>query len=304
MKFHAAALVLFIFAALPARADEVSEAAAFNRPQEVAVTGYNGDVMEPFLSRDGQTLFFNNLNDPKVNTDIYYATRVDTLHFAFQGPIVNVNTDKALEGVPSMDSAGNFYFISPREYNWTYATIWTGSYNEGRVGGAKLAGGDLSLGAGGWFTMDAEISADGYTLYATDNHRRRFGGGVPDTSLFFLGDRVGPGQFRRSQATGFIMRLVNDPEALQYAAATSADERTLYFTRWYEAASDMGIWVSTRADKTQPWGAPERIKAIKGAAEAPTVTPDNCGIYFHKREMDGRFHLLYAHRAACGDAGQ
>jgi hypothetical protein len=203
-----------------------------------------------------------------------------------------------------MDRDGHFYFISPRDYNWTLATVWRGVYSSGRVDGARLADGDLSLGAPGWFTMDAEISADGYTLYATDNHRRRFGGGVPDTSLFFLADRIGPGQFRRSQATAFIMRLVNDPEALQYAAATSDDERTLYFTRFYSERSDMGIWVATRSDKMQPWGVPERITAIKGAAEAPTVTPDNCGIYFHKREIDGLFHVLYAHRTACGGGDQ
>jgi hypothetical protein len=305
VKARAAALALLFLAAIPARADDApSPAAAFDPPQYVTISGYKGDIMEPFLSRDGQTLFFNNLNDPSVNTDIFYATRVDTLHFAFQGPVDGVNTDRALEGVPSMDRAGNFYFISPREYNWTLSTVWTGPYDSGRVDGARLAEGDLSLGAAGWFVMDAEISADGYTLYATDNHRKRFGGGPPDTSLFFLADRIAPGRFRRSQATAFVMRLVNDPAALQYAAATSDDERTLYFTRYYGATDDMGIWVSTRAAKTDPWGAPERITAIKGASEAPTVTPDNCGIYFHRREIDGHFHLLYAGHATCGGDGR
>jgi hypothetical protein len=45
--------------------------AAFENPQPVTVTGYSGDLMEPFLSRDGQILFFNNRNPPAEQTDLH-----------------------------------------------------------------------------------------------------------------------------------------------------------------------------------------------------------------------------------------
>src|SRR5471032_1721771 len=65
---------------------------AFANPSDVAITGYTGDAMEPFISRDGQYLFFNNRNDPAINTDIYCAARVDDQTFTFLGPVAGVNS--------------------------------------------------------------------------------------------------------------------------------------------------------------------------------------------------------------------
>ena len=69
------------------------------------IDGYNGDAMEPFLTRDGKFLFFNNLNESGVNTNLHWAERVDDLHFKYRGEIEGVNT-AALEGVASMDRFG------------------------------------------------------------------------------------------------------------------------------------------------------------------------------------------------------
>jgi hypothetical protein len=41
------------------------------------------DAMEPFISKDGQYLFFDNRNDPYVNTDLFYAARLDEAPFIF-----------------------------------------------------------------------------------------------------------------------------------------------------------------------------------------------------------------------------
>ncbi|NBC86302.1 MAG: hypothetical protein GVY25_08930 [Bacteroidetes bacterium] len=51
----------------PADADATYD--AFSAPARVQINGYDGDAMEPFLSRDGQFLLFNNRNDPSVNND-------------------------------------------------------------------------------------------------------------------------------------------------------------------------------------------------------------------------------------------
>jgi hypothetical protein len=36
---------------------------AFHKPEDVAINGYQGDAMEPFLTRDGRYLLFNNRNE-------------------------------------------------------------------------------------------------------------------------------------------------------------------------------------------------------------------------------------------------
>jgi hypothetical protein len=41
--------------------------------------------MEPFLTRDGNFLFFNNSNDPKVDTNLFWASRIDDLTFSASG---------------------------------------------------------------------------------------------------------------------------------------------------------------------------------------------------------------------------
>ena len=64
--------------------------------------------MEPFISRDGAYLFFNDSGSDK---DIYYATYIDDTTFQFQGDITDINT-AAVDGVPTMDNLGKFYYVS------------------------------------------------------------------------------------------------------------------------------------------------------------------------------------------------
>ena len=68
----------------------------------MTIRGYDGDAMEPFITKDGRWLLFNNRNDPRINTDLHFAARVDDLTFTYKGEIKGVNT-AALEGVPSVD---------------------------------------------------------------------------------------------------------------------------------------------------------------------------------------------------------
>src|SRR5690349_6716915 len=92
---------------------------AFSRAQSpvfgpeipVTINGYTLDAMEPALSDDGNVLFFNSLNDG-VTTSIYYAGRVDDSTFNLIGPVpvINQTATPHLDGVPSIDSAGNFYW--------------------------------------------------------------------------------------------------------------------------------------------------------------------------------------------------
>jgi hypothetical protein len=40
---------------------------AFQTPEDVSIAGYDGEAMEPFLTRDRRYLLFNNRNEPPAN---------------------------------------------------------------------------------------------------------------------------------------------------------------------------------------------------------------------------------------------
>jgi hypothetical protein len=138
----------------------------FSNPQRVLIRGYDGDVMEPFISRDGRHLFFNNRNDPPAQTRLFLATPAAGGDFQFAGPVTGSHAgDPALDAVASMDEESHFYFISTRSYPTTHQTVYTGNFANRRLRGVHLVPGDFSASGPGWVTMDAEISADGSWLY-------------------------------------------------------------------------------------------------------------------------------------------
>lgn len=261
-------------------------AAEFANPQQVTIRGYDGDAMEPFLTRDGKYLFFNNRNEPSVNTNLYWAERIDDLTFQFKGEISGVNTP-ALEGVASMDRDGGFYFVSPRSYVKTSSTLYRGHFYNGGVTGVELVPG-VSLEKPGIVNFDAEISADGNTLYFVES---QFRSGGPKTARILFVRRGGNGFARSARSddeSARIMRPINT-DALNYAPATSASELEIFFTRLDPASP--AIYVSTRSDTSSPFGVPAKITAINGFAEGPTISADGKSLYYHKKE--GRRFVIY-----------
>ena len=239
--------------------------------------------MEPFVSRDGRWLFFNNLNDPSVNTDIHHAERIDDLNFRYRGPVQGINTP-ALEGVPTMDREGNFYFVSTRSYGQTLSTVYRGRFVDGRVSGVELVP-QLSIRRPGIVNFDVEASADGATLYSVEG---RFSGGpVPQSADLFIATRRGDG-FARAANSDALLRNINT-DALEYAACISADGRTLFFTRL--AGRSPAIYVSQRPSLEQPFEKPRKLAAAEGFVEAPTLSPDERSLYYHKR--DGALFVIY-----------
>ena len=253
----------------------------FSNPQPVQIIGYTGDAMEPFLSRDGKLLFFNNSNDPHVNTNLHWATRVDDLTFQYKGELQGVNTN-ALEGVASMDRNNVFYFVSNRSYDQTASTIYRGIYQNGSLSGIELTPG-VSIAKPGIVNFDAEISADGNTLYFVES---QFSHGQPKSAVILIARKNGAG-FMRAAEGAKIMEQIN-ARGLNYAPATSASERELFFTRAYGSAP--AIYVATRISTSAPFGEPRKIAAVTGFAEGPTLSPDEKALYFHKMDS-GRFRI-------------
>jgi hypothetical protein len=254
----------------------------FSHPRLVIIAGYDGDVMEPFLTRDGEHLFFNNRNDPGVNTNLLWADRVDDLHFRYRGEIAGVNT-AALEAVASMDSSGNFYFVSNRSYSKTASTLYRARFADGALTNIELVPG-ISIARPGIVNFDAEISADGNTLYFVESEFSWRG--HPKSARILLARRHG-NEFLRDRAGEALLQTIN-AGSFSYAPATSASECEIFFTRL--DPSGPAIYSAQRADRGQPFSAPVRIAAITGFAEAPTLSPDEKCLYYHQRE-NGKFVL-------------
>ena len=54
------------------------------QPVVIAKIGYSGNIMEPFLSRDGNILLFNNLNSLPENTNLHWATKINDTTFQYE----------------------------------------------------------------------------------------------------------------------------------------------------------------------------------------------------------------------------
>lgn len=264
---------------------------AFGPPRDVTIRGYLGDAMEPFVSRDGRWLLFNNRNDPGSNTDLHCAERVDDLTFAWRGPIAGANSP-ALDGVPSMDRQGWLYFISTRSYDRTFSTLYRARFAEGRVGPVELVPG-ISRATPGWVNFDAEISASGESLYLVESWFGR--AGKPQRADIVLADRTGDGFAIGADSRRMFARV--NASGLNYAACTTPDELELFFTR---AAAPLGsspprIWRAARRSIAEPFQDPQPVAAIEGFAEGPTVSPDGRALYYHAKLGD-RFVIRHVSR--------
>ncbi len=251
----------------------------------VTIKGYAGDAMEPFISRDGAYLFFNDDKTADKDKDMFWAKRIDDATFEFQGAIENVNSD-AVDGVPSLDDHGRFFFISAKNYGlFNQTTVYSGMFKDGAV--ENITPQDkLALGWLGWLNMDIEISADGRTLYSTQTH---FEGSVPVESYFFYAKKDGE-TFVPQKNSGEIFATLNK-DKIVYAASISRDEREIFYTRLLPGLVFQSL-VAKRKDAQSAFGEPEVIGAITGFAEAPALSADETMLYYHKRnEKTGKFEI-------------
>lgn len=254
----------------------------FTNPERVMIQGYAQDAMEPFISLDGNYLFFNDSNSPPpgIYTKLYYATPIDDLNFQFQGEIGGVNTT-ALDAVASMDTNNKFYFVSTRSYSQTFSTLYWGDFSNGSVSNVALVPG-ISKKKFGDVNFDAGISPDGGTLYFVDGVFN--GGSVPQRASIAIAKRKG-GHFVRLADSSTIMRKINTG-GLNYAPCPTPSDLEFFFTRVDPANPGDGpkIFAATRSKKSKPFGTPVQIAAITGFVEAPTLSADGKSLYYHKNE--------------------
>jgi hypothetical protein len=268
---------------------------AFSNPQTVTVEGYSGSAEEPFITPDGRYLLFNS-SEAEPSFSLQFASRINAQTFKYEGEIQGegVNQLGSLSGTPSLDQEGNLYFISNRSYFETLSTVYGGRFSEGLVTGVHLVEG-ISGESVGKVDFDVSVSADGSKLYVSVGQYGE--AGAPTSASIVMFDREGD-SFVRDPDSAEILSAVNAVEPLDYAADPSADGLELFFTAANPAMGEApSIWRASRSSPSQPFGTPERIAAITGFAEAPSVSADGTTLYYHE-QVGSEFRIMMVTRAA------
>lgn len=240
--------------------------------------------MEPFITRNGALLIFNDQNTPGFDTDLHLAERLDATTFEYRGRLAAANSSE-LDAVASVGPDGFVYFVSVRSYEETLSTLYRVPLLGSGTTDVELVPG-LRNDTPGIIHFDLEITPDGGAIYYVVG---RFSDrSIPDEAnlAIAVSDRGG---FQPDSAGDRLLAAVNTDD-LEYAPATSTDQRILFFTR-VEIGSDVArIWYSLRADPNEPWGPPVELTEAPGFVEAVTVTGSGDGIYYHVKIDD--FHEL------------
>lgn len=262
---------------------------AFQSPERVEIAGYQGQIQEPFASRDGTYLFFNTEGPDK---NIHFATFIDATHLQYSGELSSINTP-AVEGTPTMDLSNRFFFVSTANYMPpnAYDTLFSGDFDGSSVGSVTAVTG-LAIKQPAQINFDVEVSADGNTLYFDDGDFSS-GNNFPDQANIAIATR-GVSGFTRLASFAAVMANVNT-SSLEYAPAISMDELELFFTRFDPVASEIGIYRAVRGNIGAAFDTVQKVAAINPNnefVEGPTLSADEKSLYFHRlNPTTGLFEL-------------
>ncbi len=275
---------------------------SFGSEIDVIINGLSFDAMEPFISPDGNYLFFNNLNDG-INTKLYYATKVNDSTFNYVGELNGTNqiTSPHLDAVADLDSVNNFYWTSTRNYPTELDNLFHGIFNTGNVTNIGRVRGDFNKNIPGWLVMDHGISYDGQFLYYNN---ARFDGsncqGACETELG-IAQKVNDSTFNKLPNSDSILQNINDTNYIYYAPCISSDNLELYYTRYprdtITPSTLFEICVAVRNTPTDTFSTPMVLfsELISDLIEAPTLTTDKQIVYYH-RKIVGSHKIVMRYR--------
>ncbi len=241
--------------------------------------------MEPFITPDGKYLLFNNSNG-EPHTTLRYATRLNDTTFSYGGEVSGANDLGALSAVPTVAADRTMYFISTRSYSQTLSTIYEAQFRDGVATGVALVAG-MAAPRTGIVNFDVDVASNGGSLYVSQG---TFNGGMsPDAASIVLYTRHQAG-FIRDPSSDRVMKVVNDPSALTYAADISPDGLVLFFTRAVPGAPPR-IYRADRSEPSQPFSDVELVGSATGYVEAPSLSGDGRLLYYHR--MTGSNFTVY-----------
>ena len=261
---------------------------------KVTINGLTFDAMEPFISLDGNTLFFNSLNSGG-STNLYYATKNNDSTFTYVGMVAGTYdpSPNHLDAVASLDSANNFFWVSLRNI----PNLHRGNYVAGNVSNISQVYGTCNiLSPPGWLIMDAAINYSGNLLYYSNGY---FGPsytecvGVPCEAKLGVAEIVNDSTFDKTIYSDAIFSNVNDTNYIVYAPQITKDRLELYYTRLLVGGFNTEICVSIRATLTDTFSLPSVIHSNFGYfPEAATPTTDKQKIYYHQKD-NTPFYKIY-----------
>ena len=294
MKLKTYFLILFIILSIRTVSQTYP---VFGSEIKVTVSGLTFDAMEPFVSLDGNTLFFNSLNSGG-NTNLYYATKVDDSTFNFVGLVGGVYDSSLdhLDGVPSVDSLNNFFWVSLRNF----PNLHRGNYLLGNVSNITRTYGDFNIASPGWIIMDAAINYQGNLLYYCNAY---FGPtftecpGVPCVARLGVAQKVNDSIFNKLINTDAIFSNVNDTNYIVYAPQVTKDGLELYYTRILKTTINSEICVSVRNSVSDIFSFPMIIHSNFGYfPEAASPTIDKQKIYYHQKDSSLAYRIFVRYR--------
>jgi len=265
----------------------------FGPETDVIINGLTFDAMEPFISADGNNLFFNNVNDG-INTKLFYATKVTDATFTFVGEVNGANqvTSPQLDAVADMDNNGNFYWTSTRDYPAELNNLFHGSFSNGNVTNISRVQGNFNMNTPGWLVMDHGISLDGQFLYfnnARFDDQNCLG---PCETTLGIAQKVNNTTFNTLPNSTIILQNINDSNYIYYAPCISSDNLELYYTRYLKdnitANTNFEICVAIRENSISSFSIPKVLfsSPIANLIEAPTLTTNKNIMYYHKKTTD------------------
>lgn len=257
---------------------------------DVSITGLTFDAMEPFISGDGNTLFFNSINDG-VDTKLYYSTKINDSTFTFVGELngPNQSTPLHLDAVADMDSANNFYWTSTRNYPAKLDNLHRGNYNSGNVTSIGRVHGNFNKSIPGWLVMDHGISYNGQFLYFNNARLNKNECQGPCETEMGIAQKVNDSTFNQIPNSNAILQNINDTNFIYYASCISSDNLELYYTRYprdtITANTLFEICVAVRSSPADNFSVPKVLfsELIGDLIEAPTLTTNKQIIYYHRK---------------------
>ncbi|PHR69412.1 MAG: hypothetical protein COA67_10590 [Lutibacter sp.] len=266
---------------------------SFGAEIEVSINGLPFDAMEPFIAADGNYLFFNNLNDGE-NTKLYYATKIDDSTFNFVGELIGTNQPNAprLDAVADMDSNGNFYWTSTRDYPNELNNLFHGTFNSGTVTNISRVQGDFNMNIPGWLVMDHGISLDGQFLYFSNAQLDEVNCVGPCETTMGIAQRNSDSTFTTLSNSTAILQNINDANYIYYAPCITSDDLELFYTRYLKgqitSSTSFEICVAVRDTSSSNFSIPKVLfsETISSLVEAPTLTVDKSIMYYHQKTVN------------------
>lgn len=266
---------------------------SFGSEIEVTINGLSFDAMEPFISPDGNYLFFNNLNDG-INTKLYYATNVNDFTFNYVGELIGTNqtTIPHLDAVADLDVNGNFYWTSTRNYPTELNNLFHGTFDSGNVSNIERVEGDFNKSIPGWLVMDHRISLDGQYLYFNNARFDDTNCQGPCETVLGIAQKNNDSTFSTLPNSTSILQNITDTNYIYYAPCISSDNLELYYTRYLKGQITSNtvfeICVAVRSNTVSEFSVPRVLfsEVISNLIEAPTLSVDKSIIYYHRKTSD------------------